>query len=98
MTNSLFHQVIIVPPFTSVTVCSSLEIKDNVEVPYTSRGIYSTGGMSAENLYKMLKEEGIDVWINWEGLVETKIKGVFKGNIVFNSSFIVVDGIRNSCT
>ncbi len=91
-------QVIRVPPYTQLTVCSTIDIKDGVVIPYTARGTYVAPGMDANTLLQQLKSEGLDVFISPEGTVDTMVYGEFKGSVVFSTRFMSLDGIHSSCS
>jgi len=88
-----FQQVII-PPFTSIHICSTLSVSKDVDVEFEATARYTGEGLWAEEIVRILAADGIEAIIDKSGSEEAAIAvvmGSVRISLALEPQFVVSD-------
>jgi len=81
---------VIVPPYTSVTVCSTISSNDNFTTKFTARSEFSSPGLSGAEVEAYLRARKVEGPFNREGdIVSKRIRGDISLSLPLDTQFIV---------
>jgi len=85
-------RAVVVPPLTSIQICSVLKTIDNFEVGYTAHGRFTKKGFNSTQIRDILKTTHYneDIISNDEISVTVLIEGTFRGSLAMSNQIILL--------